>query len=167
MRCKTRMFMAACLLGASLVAMANAAPLDLHDYWDQRCSACHGHAGAFARRWLAVEQGHLVGQHHRDNLAEFLRHHYLADDLVEPVMQMLSAQAAQAPTFQDRCAGCHKTAADFARQSLDLRNGVLYGRHSGKPVRDYLATHGGLAPAQIAPMVDTLTRVRREVAPGP
>lgn len=146
-------------------AASRAQPIDLHAYWDQRCSECHGHSADFARRSLAVEQGRLTGHHHRDNLAQFLHNHYLADELVEPVMQMLAAQAVQAPVFKARCARCHGTAAEFARGSLEWRGDVLVGRASAKPVRDTLATHGGLEAAEIAPMVDTLARVRREVAP--
>jgi hypothetical protein len=166
MRSSLMAFLAMGLTAVAVAAATRAAPLDLHEHWDQRCSGCHGHAADFARRWLTVEQGRLEGHHHRDNLAQFLRNHYLADDLVEPVMQMLAAQAAQAPTFKERCAGCHQSAAEFTRGSLELRAGVLYGRKSGKPVRDYLATHGGLSSAEIAPMVETLNRVRREVAPA-
>lgn len=159
--------LAAGLSCVSVVAAVRAAPLDLHDQWDQRCQACHGHAGDFARRWLTVEQGQLAGHHHRDNLTEFLRNHYLADDLVEPMKEMLTAQAAQAPVFKTRCAQCHGTAAEFARRSLELRNGALYGRSSGKLVSDYLTTHGGLPAAEVAPMVDNLKRVRSEVTPAP
>lgn len=160
---------AAALLGAAVAAAppARAEPLDLHDHWDQRCSGCHGHAGDFARRWLSVEQGRLLGHHHRDDLATFLRNHYLADDLVAPVMAMLAAQAGSDPLFKARCSRCHGSAAEFARQSLEWRDGALFGRASGKTVADYLATHGALAPAERAAMVDTLTRVRREVAPAP
>jgi hypothetical protein len=152
---------------ASIATPSRAAPLDLHDQWDQRCKVCHGHAGDFARRWLTVEQGHLVGHHHSANLGAFLRNHYLADDLVEPMMQMLTAQATQEPVFKSRCARCHGVAAEFARRSLDLRNGTLHGRSSGKQVSDYLTSHGGLGAAEIAPMVDVLTRVRNEVTPTP
>ncbi len=119
------------------------------------------------RRTLTIEKGRLSGRHHRDDLARFLRNHYLADELVEPVMQMLAAQVAQPPVFKERCARCHDTAAEFARRSLESREGVLYERGSGKPVGDYLATHGGLGAGGIRPMVETLTRMRREVATAP
>lgn len=159
--------LAAAVFVAWGAACAHAAPLDLHDQWDQRCKGCHGHAGDFARRWLTVENGHLVGRHHRADLRAFLRNHYLADDLVEPVVQMLTAQATQEPVFKSRCAGCHGAAAEFARRSLAWRNGALHGGSSGKPVSDYLKTHGGLGATEIAPMVDVLTRLRSEVTPAP
>ena len=168
MRTKSLALLTAVLLGAVIAPPASAAPLDLHEHWDQRCSSCHGHSADFSRRSLTVENGVLAGRHHRgDELARFLRNHYLADELVEPVMRMLAAQVAQPPTFRERCARCHDTAAEFARRSLESRDGVLVGRSSGKPVGDYLATHGRLGAAEIGPMVDTLTRVRREVATAP
>jgi hypothetical protein len=159
--------LALALFWASIATPARAAPLDLHEQWDQRCKVCHGHAGDFARRWLTVEEGRLVGHHHRANLGAFLHNHYLADDLVEPMVQMLSAQATREPVFKSRCARCHGAAPEFARGSLEWRNGALYGRSSGQPVSDHLTRHGGLSAAEIAPMVDTLKRVRGEVAPAP
>lgn len=166
MNSKPGALLAAAWLGVSIAAAVHAAPIDLHAQWDQRCVTCHGHAGEFARRWLTVEQGRLVGHHHRENLAGFLRNHYVADDLVEPMMQMLAAQVAQPPVFQARCVQCHGTAAEFARRSLEWRNGLLHGRASGKPVAEFLKAHGGLGADEIAAMVETLGRVRREVTPG-
>ncbi|MBX3603866.1 MAG: hypothetical protein KF788_01265 [Piscinibacter sp.] len=136
---------------------------DLHAYWDGRCRDCHGDAGPFARNHLQVVEGRLAGRHHASGLATFLRQHYLSDDLVEPVMQMLQAQAGTDPLFKPKCGGCHGSAADFARKSLTLRGGVLVGRASGRPVREFLKAHGGLAPEQIAPLTSTLERVHREV----
>lgn len=151
------------LAAASMVAMPALAGSDLHDYWDTRCKDCHGDSAAFARNTLRADGTRLLGRHHVDNLAEFLRQHYLADDLVEPVMQMLLAQMSTSPLFKDKCARCHDTAAAFARESLALRGGVLVGRAGGLPVRETLQHHGGLAPEQIAPMVSTLERVLAEV----
>lgn len=144
-----------------------AAPPDLHAYWDDRCATCHGDAGPFARQTLRIEQGRLVGQHHKDDFDLFLRHHLPASDLRAPVVAMLTAQAATPPTFKAKCGACHGSAADFARQSLLQRDGVLVGRSSGQPVAGFLGRHGGLAPGEVAPMVQTLERVHREVgAPG-
>lgn len=154
-------------LAAVLALPAAAAPLDLHEHWHQRCTACHGHAGDFARRWLRVEAGQLQGHHHRDDLPTFLRQHYVADELVQPMLQMLAAQAGEPETFKTRCARCHGTAAEFARTALTLQGGVLHGRASGRPVAAYLATHGGLAADEVPTLVRTLERVQREVTPAP
>jgi hypothetical protein len=150
------------LLATALSAPVAWAGPDLHEYWDTRCRECHGDSAAFARSTLRVEGGRLLGRHHTEGLATFLRQHYLTDDLVAPVMQMLQAQASASPLFKDKCGGCHGTAADFARESLERRDGVLVGRASGRPVREYLQRHGGLRAEQLAPMVSTLERVFAE-----
>jgi len=139
---------------------------DLHHFWDQRCAECHGHAGAFARRHLRVENGRLVGAHHRDDLATFMAQHQMGPDLVAPIQAMLLAQVSTPPVFQQRCASCHGTAAEFARASLTLRNGVLTGRDNGLPVADYLRRHGRLTEAERPVVVDSLNRVLGEVG-GP
>lgn len=140
--------------------------VDLHAYWDQRCQGCHGHAGEFARRFLSVEEGRLVGQHHRQDLDRFLRQHYLADRLVEPITAMLMAQVATPPLFMQRCAGCHGSAADFARTRLALRDGVLVGTNSGRPVLETLGTHGKLSAKEVSLVTESLQRVHAEVG-GP
>lgn len=144
-------------------APALAGERDLHEYWDARCKACHGDAGAFARATLRVDGGRLLGRHHGAELPTFLRQHYLADELVAPVMQMLQAQTTTAPLFKEKCAGCHGNASEFARKALVVKAGVLVGRASGRPVRDVLQNHGGLAPDQVGPMLATLERVLAEV----
>lgn len=158
----------AAVLALFLVAApwASAAPahIDLHAYWDQRCQDCHGHSSEFARRSLQVEKGRLVGVHHRSDLPLFLRNHYLSDDLVAPVSAMLMAQLQTAPLFGAKCARCHDTAAEFARKSLTLTDGVLVGKSSGRSVADYLTSHGGLKPSEVPVVVDSLTRVQKEVS---
>ncbi len=150
-------------LTAAATAAAAAAP-DLHEHWDTRCKPCHGDAAVFARSTLSVDaQGRLLGRHHGDQLDTFLRQHYLGDDLVPPVMAMLKAQVVTTPVFKQKCAGCHESAAALARKSLVLRDGVLTGRSSGRPVAEFLRNHGGLAGAEVEPMVRTLERVLKEV----
>jgi cytochrome c5 len=150
------------LAAAALLAPA-AGAVDLHDYWDSRCRECHGESAAFARSTLRVEGGRLLGRHHSEGLATFLRNHYLTDDLVAPVLQMLQAQATTSPVFKEKCAGCHGSASSFARESLEMRAGVLTGRSTQRPVREYLQRHGKLPPEQVGPMVATLERVLGEV----
>jgi len=146
------------------MAWAAASGVDLHAYWDSRCRHCHDDAGPFARSTLSVDnRGQLQGRHHRADLERFLHQHHLADDLVKPVTAMLAAQVTTPPLFKQHCAGCHVSAAEFARKSLVLRDNVLTGRASGRPVDDYLHSHGGLAPEQVPEMVKTLTRVLAEV----
>ena len=153
----------ACVLPMAALAGAAVGERDLHAYWHDRCLSCHGDAGAFARRTLSVVDGQLAGRHHRGDLPRFLSHHYLSSELVEPVTAMLAAQATTAPVFKERCGTCHGSAADFARQSLAMKDGVLTGRRTGKAVADYLRGHGPLSPDEVPAVVRALERVRAEV----
>lgn len=157
-------------LGAAIVALAlvpcwaaSAAGLDLHAQWDQRCQSCHGHASEFARRFLRVENGRLAGRHHRDDLERFLHNHYLADDLVGPVMAMLAAQVTTPPLFRAKCGGCHGSGAEFVRESLVWQGGRLVGQTSGRDVADTLRGHGGLRPTELKTVTDSLARIAREI----
>lgn len=157
---------AALLAGLLAAAAGPALAFDLHAHWDDRCSGCHGHAAAFARSTLQVQGGRLAGRHHRDDLATFLRSHYLNDELVAPMSAMLLAQLSTPPLFSQKCGGCHGTAAEFVRGSLDLRGDQLVGRRNGLPLADFLRRHGGVAPAEAARLVESLRRVRQETS-GP
>ncbi len=140
--------------------------VDLHAYWDQRCKTCHADAGEFARRFLRVVDGRLQGLHHEDDLDVFLRNHYLDANWVAPVTAMLTAQATTEPVFATRCARCHGSAADTLRSSLLLRDGVLIGVGSGRPVADTLRTHGRVSASQAAIVLDSLERVLGELSGG-
>ena len=149
---------------AVLATPAIGAPgIDLHWLWDDRCAECHGHAGDFARKFLRVSGGRLQGRHHVDDLYGFLHNHYLAGNEVDSVYNMLLAQANSQARFKVECAGCHDTAAAFVRNALELRNGVLYSRNSGRSVRDFLNHHRGLTPGGAAFFTGLLTRVAGEV----
>lgn len=151
---------------AALPAAAQDAARDLHAYWHDRCQSCHADAGPFARSTLRVVNGQLQGRHHRDDLPTFLSQHYVADELVQPIIAMLAAQVGAAPRFLEQCGGCHGKAAEFARQSLVREQGVLKGRQSGRPVAMLLRGHGELADGDVPAMVNTLERVHAEVAGG-
>lgn len=159
---RSRVLLLSLVLLAPCVASA-ANTVDLHAYWDDRCKTCHDDSGAFARRTLRVESGHLVGAHHHEDLTRFLQQHYLTDDLVAPVTAMLLAQATTTPLFKPHCAACHGDAAALARKSLVMKGGVLTGKASGRPVADFLRSHGGLAPDEVPAMTATLRRVLGEV----
>ena len=144
-------------------ALADADTFDLHWFWEQRCEDCHGHAGAFARRVLGVEDGELLGRHHRDDLMLFLQNHGVPVSRVKPLYDMLLAQAVVDPRFKDKCGGCHENAAGLARESVLLRDGVLFGRESGRPVAEYLKRHGKLRQDEVPFFVELLSRIEQEV----
>jgi hypothetical protein len=142
---------------------AGAAGIDLHWLWDDRCADCHGHSGDFARRFLSVTGGELQGRHHVHDLRQFMQNHYLAGNEVDAVMDMLLAQANNQARFKGECAACHGSAAVFVRNSLELCDGVLYSRDSGRPARDFLAHHRQLNSDDVSFFINLLTRVAREV----
>ena len=156
----------ACIVLIALVlAMpaARASGLDLHWLWDDRCAGCHGHAGDFARKFLSVSDGELQGAHHVHDLRRFLHSHYLAGNEIDAVYRMLLAQASSQARFRAECVRCHDTAARLVRNSLELRDHVLYIRHTGLPVSQFLGHHMELSPDGVVFYVNLLTRVDHEV----
>jgi hypothetical protein len=145
------------------IPAARASDIDLHWLWDDRCAACHGHAGDFARKFLNVAGGELQGPHHVHDLRRFLRNHYLAGNEVDAVYNMLFAQVNNKARYKGECVSCHDTAAKFVRNSLELRDGMLYSRSSGIPVSRFLDHHMELNPDDIAFFTHLLTRVAYEV----
>ena len=76
---------------------------------------------------------------------------------------MLLAQATTKPRFKDECGSCHETAAKLVRDTLELRDGVLYSRDSGDPVRRFLNHHRDLDLNDVEFFVQLLTRVAHEI----
>lgn len=150
-------------LVASIGGVRSAVAVDLHSFWDQRCAECHGHSADFARKSLRVENGRLVGFHHRDNLRAFMAQHQTTSPTSDRLHDMLLAQAQTPPLFRERCGECHGTASDFARASLIRKQDVLTGRKTGRPVAIYLRRHAKLTEQEVPFFVDLLERVDREV----
>jgi hypothetical protein len=146
---------------AWLLVAPSAFAVDLHHFWDQRCGGCHGHAGEFARRYLKVDAGRLIGRHHTDNLRLFLGQHEMSGAIADEIYAMLLAQASTPPIYQEKCRGCHQNAAELARTSLAVVGGKVAGRQSGRPLEDFLPGHARLKPDELA--VESLARVYREV----
>lgn len=153
------------LLVAGLLPLQPAGAADLHALWDRQCGGCHGHAGDFARKSLRVVDGRLVGATLGDRLADYLTTHNggYSPEVIAAMVEMLESQARTPELFRSACAECHGLAAQFVRESLTTRGGVLVDRRTGRPVADALAGHGGLDGAEAALMVDVLTRIEREV----
>lgn len=151
------------IAGLLISPAATAVGVDLHALWDDRCAQCHGHAGEFSRKFLTVSDGRLQGRHHVDDLRKFMQNHYLPEKEVEPVHDMLLAQATTPPRFSRECAQCHGTAAELVRNSLELRNGILYSRKSGQSVHSFLSRHMGLAPDDVKYFDRLLARLAQEI----
>lgn len=142
-------------LAAWLWATPPVVALDLHHFWDQRCGGCHGHAGEFARRYLRVDAGKLIGRHHTDNLRLFLGQHEMSGAIADEIYAMLLAQASTPPVYQN--------AADLVRSSLVIEGGTVAGRESGRSLANFLPNHARLTSEELSVLVETLTRVYREV----
>lgn len=82
--------------------------------------------------------------------------------LVMAVVAAMPARAEDLHALWDgQCGGCHGHAADFARQALEVRDGVVFGRASGQRLDDFLLRHnGGYSPAQIGALTDMLVGQR-------
>lgn len=159
--CRAWCLVLACVLTWA-ASRANAAGVDLHRLWDDRCAECHGHAGEFARKHLALIDGTLTGRRIGRDLREFLANHYPGDADVQDIHAMLLAQASSAARFRERCSSCHQRASDLARSALVLRDGALYGRASNRRVDGFLVGHAGLAASEVPFFVQLLERVERE-----
>ena len=153
------------ILCAAVLTMPSvtASGLDLHWLWHDRCAACHGHSGDFARRVLDITSGELQGRHHVHDLRTFLHNHYLSGREVDAIYNMLLAQVKTQARFQNECSGCHGSAAVFVRESLILRDGVLYCRNRDTTVHHFLDNHGDLSQGDVGFYTDVLTRIAHEV----
>ena len=136
---------------------------DLHQLWDKTCLGCHGHSAEFSRTFLKVVDGQLQGPLHKETFRLFIQNHYLAGKEVDSVYSMLLAQANTKPRFKQECSGCHKSAAEFIRESLVLRDGVLYSRKFETPTRGFLDTHRGLKQEDVEFFTKQLTRLAEEI----
>ena len=136
---------------------------DLHWLWHDRCAECHGHAADFARNSLHAPDAQLHGRHHEGDLRLFLRYHYLSGHEVDAVYNMLLAQVQTQARFRDECAGCHGIASEFIRDSLEFRDGVLYGRESGNQTRLFLTSHRDMTEEDIEYFNSLLVRIAREI----
>ncbi len=131
--------------------------LDPNAFWQSRCAECHGPAGQFTRTHLHLEDGKLAGRHNRD-LLRFLELHETGAAQSAPVYAMLLAQLQTAPAYAQKCAGCHESAAEFAKASLENKNGVVFGRKRAQPISEILKRHGKLTADEISVVIDTLSR---------
>ncbi|KAG1707752.1 hypothetical protein GQR58_003399 [Nymphon striatum] len=145
------------------LSQANSSGPDLHWLWHDRCASCHGHSGDFSRSFLKVSKGELQGRHHITDLRLFLDNHYLAGKEVDTVYNMLLAQASIEARFKNECSRCHETAVEFVRESLILREGVLYSRELNIPTSDTLEHHRRLESKDVEFFTKQLTRVANEV----
>lgn len=136
---------------------------DLHKLWDSNCVICHGHSAEFSREFLTVSDGQLKGRLFSNDLRLFLHNHYLAGKEVDSVYAMLLAEASTVPRFQKECSRCHQSAAEFVREALILKDGLLFSDQLEISVSNFLTTHRRLNAEDIEFFMEQLTRIANEV----
>lgn len=144
------------MLALLLPGPTRAETVDLHALWHDRCQACHGHAGAFARSHAPLP----------DTLETLLSRHRggLAPALARGVAAMLRAEAAAPNRFATECRICHGPAAPFVRGALAERDGRLVDRYSGRDIATFLSGgHGRLDGEGAAFFTAQLRRILGEV----
>lgn len=146
-----------------LVAQTDASGADLHWLWDDRCAECHGHSAEFARQFLQLNGNQLQGRHPGRDLRLFLRNHYSPQAEVDGIYHMLKAQVNSSAHYRVKCRGCHGNAAEFVRTTLLVKEGVLQGRASRRPVAAFMRNHRNLDSEEIEFFVKLLQRVAIEV----
>jgi mono/diheme cytochrome c family protein len=147
----------------TLAGASAARGFDVHVYWENHCAECHGHAGAFARSRLSLEEGVLASGHWGTGVDRFLANHHTSADMLPAVVEMLTAQVATDPVYENRCTACHGAAAVLVRENLARGPDGLVLRRSGQSVEAFLARHGGLTPAEARALAERLAGIADEV----
>ena len=136
---------------------------DLHRMWDSRCAECHSHSADFARKYLKLEDGKLIGRHPVRDVRIFLGKHYPPGNAVERIYAMLKAQVETEPRFAEECADCHERAAILVRESILRKQDKLWLKQSGEPLHEFLPGHQGLTNEDMDFYLALFSRVEQEV----
>ena len=114
--------------------------------WDSRCEECHGDPAAFSTKYLWNVDGQLQGQHHADNMIQFLSKHYVPGHELVTIQEMLLSQANTPGRFAAECSECHGEIKTFVEKSLWVGKTSISGMESGTDVGEFLETHRELQP---------------------
>jgi hypothetical protein len=131
---------------------------DPHALFELKCGRCHGHAGAFARDKLMIDQGDVVGRRSGKRVTDTLAHHVgkVSDAEAALIEDMFRRQILSEGIYAEKCRICHDPARDLARHRLALLDGRLVGRYDGRPVERFLRYHGRLNDDERAMILDML-----------
>jgi len=146
------------LMACAGMARAQPAP-DPHAVFEADCLSCHGHAGAFARAHLRLEDGRPLTSRGVP-VASFLRTHRggLPEADIAPMIEMFRQQLTSGALYERRCLICHDRARDFARLNLILHEDRLFGRYSGHEIAAFLHGHARLTQDEASRMRTLLER---------
>ncbi len=137
---------------------------DAYTAWDDRCEECHGESDVFSRKFLWSVDGLLQGQHHIDNLRQFLGNHYVPEHEVEALHELLLSQANDMARFANECGSCHVNAEEFVHSSIATRVSGMVGVQSGVAVGEYLQTHQNLSETDAEFFTRLITRVSDQIS---
>lgn len=157
-----RLALMAMATGALTLTTAQGQAIDPHRLYEQKCARCHEpHAGDFARKRLKRVDGQTVGAENGLELRAFLSrgHGRLTAAELDVMVEQLTRITLSGALYQRKCLTCHERAVVLARRELEIKEGRLAGRYSGRDMAEFLARHGRLAPDEVAPMLATLRRL--------
>ena len=119
------------------------------------------------RERLKRRSGRIVSDDTGRDLHQFLvgGHGKLDAGGVDALIAHFTNILTSGPIYRDHCLICHDRAVDLARRRLVLRNGVLFGRYTGRSIVDFLINHGRLEGDEIPKTVDMLRRQLEPVSP--
>lgn len=129
--------------------------------WDNRCEECHGDYAEFSRKYLWVVDGQLQGRHHIEDLDVFLRRHYLPAHQVEPINNMLAAEANSPARFKSECGSCHGELPAFLQESIWVRGDEITAMGAGVDAGEFLQTHQNLQAEDVRFYLKLFARVAR------
>lgn len=140
---------------------AAAQAIDPHLLYEQKCSRCHApHAGDFVHDSLLLSGDKLLGQKSGEEVPVFLNtgHGNLTPEEIDAMVAFLTQIRKSGQLFHEKCLICHDRAAQFARITLEIEDGRLVGRYSGRDIKQFLKTHGRLETGEVSKIMTVLKR---------
>lgn len=147
-----------------LAGPSSAMALDPHAIYERACARCHqAHAGPFAEETLARRDDRVVSARDGRDLETFLEagHGRLSPEDVSALLDLFNAILSANRLYDGKCRVCHDRGVVLARHELILRDGVLVGRYSGRPVETFLRHHGRLTDDELPVILAMLERQLR------
>ncbi|MDA7948623.1 MAG: hypothetical protein MPJ78_14245 [Hyphomicrobiaceae bacterium] len=154
-------------IGCALHGAALAQIIDPHTVYETRCARCHAeHSGDFSRKsMIAQPDGLLVGRQTGTPMTEFLASHRGAPTQAEiaALIDMFARQLRTGGLYKRKCSICHVRAKRLARVRLDIRDGRLVDRVTGRDITAFLKEHGQLDPGEVR-LIDAMLRWQLKTA---
>lgn len=138
-------------MAAGFMMLSNALALDASALFEERCSKCHQSAEKLAEMTLIIDHGVLRSSATGKDMRAYLPHHRghpnpeetlsLYDLMFSKLISCPNVRTQDGGGFETRCAICHPSALDLAKQKLIRVDGTVRGRYSGRELSEFLDTH--------------------------